>query len=405
MPEETHTINASNAGTSSEHPNWWYAAWWSAIIEPGDAHAAALRHGIGDDEAYRWVMAPQPGPLPDDIAGDAQRQRSWQQTWERWKPRALQASPDQDLGVLEGLGGHLLTPQMSQWPHSLRCLDLEEPVALWVLGRLPAASNSPAHSSVAIVGARAATHYGTRVASDLACDLGQEGVSIVSGGAYGIDIAAHCGALAANASTIAVMAGGVAELYPKAHEQVFARIVAAGGAIISETPPNWRPAKWRFLARNRIIAALSEATIVVEAGRRSGALATARRAMELGLPVGAVPGPVGVEMAAGSNELIRNGATLIRHAQDVHELIGPLTPTLSDELFGAPVAKDEGVSALPPVQRRVWEALPRRSAATLERLIRASGLSEREVLAALAGLELAGWVASNASGWARAATR
>lgn len=384
-----------------EHPNWWYSAWWSAIIEPGDPHAVALRHGLGDDEAYRWVMGKQPTPLPADIAGDGARQASWQQIWERWRPRALQARPDEDLGILEGLGGHLLTPDMPQWPQGLRRLGLEEPVALWVLGSLPTASNSVVQSSVAIVGARASTHYGTRVASDLACDLGQEGVSIISGGAYGIDIAAHCGALAAHAPTVAVMAGGVAELYPKAHEQVFGRILAGRGSVISESPPKWRPAKWRFLARNRIIAALSEATIVVEAGRRSGALATARRAMELGIPVGAVPGPVDAEMAAGGNELIRNGATLIRHAQDIRELIGPLTPTLSDELFGAPVAHDEGVNALPPAQRRVWEALPQRSGASLERLTRACGLSQREVLAALAGLELAGWVTSSASGWRR----
>ncbi|WP_175955837.1 DNA-processing protein DprA [Schaalia sp. Marseille-Q2122] len=394
MPEHTSPL----ARKSLQHPTWWYAAWWSAIIEPGDAHAAALRHGLGDDDAYRWVMADQPGPLPDDIAGDQLRRASWHQAWERWRPRALQAAPDEDLGVLEGLGGYLLTPDMPEWPAGLKRLGAEEPVALWVLGRSP--SNS--QPSVAIVGARASTHYGTRIASDLACDLGQEGITVVSGGAYGIDIAAHCGALAGQAPTVAIMAGGVAELYPKAHEQIFGRILAAGGGIISESPPNWRPAKWRFLARNRIIAAFSDATIVVEAGRRSGALATARRAMELGLPVGAIPGPVGVEMAAGSNDLIRNGATLIRHAQDVRELIGPLAPTLSEDLFGAPIAKDEGVSALPPTQRRVWEALPKRSAAPLERLTRASGLSEREVLAALAGLELTGWVSSSASGWSRA---
>lgn len=382
-----------------DHPHWWYAAWWSAIIEPGDVHAHALRHGLGEDEAYQWVMADRPGPLPSHIAGDKARQDSWQQAWERWRPRALQARPDEDLGILEGLGGHLLIPDMSQWPHGMSRLGAEEPVTLWVLGRLPE------QSSVALVGARAATQYGTRIASDIACDLAQDGISIVSGGAYGIDVAAHCGALAANAPTVAVMAGGVAELYPKAHEQVFARILASGGAIISESPPNWRPAKWRFLARNRIIAALSDAAVVVEAGRRSGALATARRAMELGIPVGAVPGPVGVEMAAGSNELIRNGATLIRHARDILELMGPITSTLSEELFGAPVARDEGVEALPPAQRRVWEALPQRSNASLERLTRASGLSQREVLAALAGLELAGWVTSNASGWARRALR
>ena len=148
------------------------------------------------------------------------------------------------------------------------------------------------------------------------------------------------------------MAGGLSKPYPLAHEEDFARIIAEGGALISECPSSWRPAKWRFLSRNRIIAALSPVTVVVEASIRSGALATARRAMELGREVGAMPGPLSSSSSEGCHELIRNSATLIRDAQDVLELLEPFTLGGQGTLFGAPVMRDRGVDALNPIPRR-----------------------------------------------------
>ncbi|PID97799.1 MAG: DNA-protecting protein DprA [Actinobacteria bacterium] len=379
----------------------WYAAWWSAIVEPGDPHAAALRHALGDEAAHAWATAASPGPLPTILTGeDGQRKKSWDEAWARWKPRIDTARPEEDLALLDSMGGHLLTPSSSQWPESLSDLGAEEPIALWVLGSIPI------QHSVAIVGARASSHYGNRYGMDIAAELTGHGWNIVSGGAFGIDAAAHRGALAGmsegSGATTAVMAGGVGKLYPAAHEELFAQIIDLGGAVLSEVPPNWRPARWRFLGRNRVIAALSRATIVIEAGRRSGALATARRALDLGRHVGALPGPVGVESSSGCHELIRNGATLIRHAQDIIEMLTPLNATLNDKLFGEPAVSDTGVDALPPDQRRVWEALPKRSGTSLPRLARASGMSERDTLVALAGLELSGMVRAHAAGWARA---
>ena len=167
-------------------------------------------------------------------------------------------------------------------------------MGLWYLGSLPAAPRMGDYLS--IVGARASTGAGNRCARNMAAYVASAGVTVVSGGAIGIDIEAHRGALSARGGTICVLAGGVSNPYPAAHGSDFRAVIEGGGALISEVPPTARPAKWRFLTRNRLIAAWSAATIVVEAGARSGALATARRTMEYGRELGAVPGAVDAAM-------------------------------------------------------------------------------------------------------------
>lgn len=371
------------------------AAWWSCVVEAEDLHARALREALGEEEAIAWARASAPGPLPLELRGEGRR---WEEAWERWRPRVLAARHDAELEALAALDGRLLIPGDPDWPSGLADLGPAEPIALWTLGRLPG------RECAAIVGARAATALGERTARSISCELAEGGVAIVSGGAFGIDIAAHRGALDAQGETLAIMAGGVASPYPAAHERDFAEILARGGGLASESPPSWRPAKWRFLGRNRIIAALAGATVVVEASARSGALATARRALALGRPVGAVPGAVSSAASIGCHDLIRTGATLVRDAGEVRELLAPFAPGAQGALFGDPVAADAGVDALAPVQRRVWEALPKRSSTTLTRLARAAGLSEREVLSALAELELSGLVDSSTRGWRRRAT-
>ncbi len=367
------------------------AAWWCCVVEPEDLHAAALRAGLGDEEAIAWAGADAPGPLPPVLAG---RGRRWAEVWERWRPRVLEARPRAELEALESLGGRFLLPGDEGWPDALDALGPAAPIGLWVLGRLPDAP------PVALVGARAATSAGERTAFDLGAGLAERGVPVLSGGAFGIDAAAHRGALAASGATLAVMAGGVGNPYPAAHGDLFKKMLERGGALVSEVPTSWRPAKWRFLGRNRLLAAWAGATVVVEASARSGALATARRALDLGRPVGAVPGPVTSSASIGCHDLIRNGAILVRDVGEVLELVGPLEGSQA-VLFGEPVVPDRGADALDPIARRVWEALPQRSSTTLARLSRAAGLGEREVLAALAGLELAGLVASDSRGWAR----
>ena len=368
------------------------AAWWTCIVEPEDLHAAALRATLGEEEAIRWACTSRPGPLPDTLRALSSQ---WSQMHERWRARIEVCEVARELDSVRELGGKFLIAEDPDWPALLTDLGERAPIGIWLLGTMPT------ERTVALVGARAATLAGSRAAMDIAAHLGEEGVTVVSGGAFGIDIAAHRGALAVNGHTVAVMAGGLEQPYPKAHIEDFQRIVSSGGALLSECPPSWRPSKWRFLSRNRLIAGLSRATVVVEAGARSGALATARRAMEMGRPLGAVPGPVTSASSSGCHELIRNGAILVRDGRDVHELAFPFESLEQGALFGEPVEEDRGVAALPPITRRVYEALPKVSKTTLPRLTRASGMSEREVIAALAELELCGLVVSSTRGWGR----
>ena len=208
--------------------------------------------------------------------------------------------------------------------------------------------------------------------------------------------------MSARGRTLCILAGGVSNPYPACHGADFRSVIDSGGALISEVPPTARPAKWRFLTRNRLIAAWSGATVVVEAGARSGALATARRAMEYGRELGAVPGSVDAPMSVGCLELARNGATIIRDGRDALELLRPVSAEGTEPLFGMPVEEDLGVAALEPTQRRVWEALPRSAPLSVDSICVAAGLSREEVSRALMDLSVAGLVAGSTRGWARA---
>lgn len=367
-------------------------AWWTCVAEPEDAYAAALIAALGPEGAREWAEGTTFRLPPPELLVPG---RNWEETHARWRPRALEARPERELETLAALGGRLLVAGDPEWPSPLDDLGPATPFALWVLG------TPPGSRSVSVVGARAATASGERSAFDLGAGLAEAGVPVVSGGAFGIDVAAHRGCRAGGARTLAIMAGGLSSPYPQANLGEFETILAEGGALVSEAPCSWRPAKWRFLSRNRLIAAWSGATIVVEASHRSGALATARRALELGRGVGAVPGPVTSSASAGCHELIRNSAVLIRDAADALELLDPYSRAGQGVLFGEPVERDEGADALGPGPRRVYEALPKRASTGLSRLVRAAGLAEREVLAALAELELRGLVVSDSRGWSR----
>jgi DNA processing protein len=200
---------------------------------------------------------------------------------------------------------------------------MARPYALWLRGN--ADLRFACTRSVSVVGSRAATSYGAHVAGEIAADLGERGWAVVSGGAYGIDAAAHRGALAAEGVTIAVLACGVDYPYPAGHADLFAAICAQG-LVVSEWPPGSRPARTRFLTRNRVIAALACGTVIVEAGERSGALNTARHAADLGKPLMAVPGPVTSAQSAGCHRIIREwSATCVTRAADIIEMLSPLS--------------------------------------------------------------------------------
>jgi DNA processing protein len=254
------------------------------------------------------------------------------------------------------------------------------PAVLHVAGGLDRLLALVAEDPVAIVGARRASPYGLDVARSLGRGLARAGVTVLSGMALGIDSAAHAGALAAAAPTVAVLPGPADRPYP-ASKRALHRQIVAGGAAVSELPCGAAVWRWTFPARNRIIAALAAMTIVIEAGNRSGALLTASFASNLGRPVGAVPGRVSSPGAAGPNGLLAAGAHVVRGAQDV-----------LDHLFGAGVraAAGEDRGELSAELRRVLSAIAdgHDNAAALTR----AGVTAQQGLAALASLELAGYV-------------
>lgn len=389
------------------------AAAWSRIAEPADVVAGALVAHLGAGPALAWLVdaAGDPGralreaaaaevPVPDASGEPASRRGATQRlaaAVARWVPRLENLDPRRELRVLERYGGALLVPGDPRWPAALGDLGPAAPFALWVRGEPDLAAL--AARSVAVVGARAATSYGEHVASRLASGLVDRGFTVVSGGAYGIDAAAHRGAVAAGGPTVALLACGVDRFYPQGNHELLRRVAEGPGCVVSEVPPGSAPFRQRFLARNRIIAALARATVVVEAAWRSGALSTARRAADLLRPVGAVPGPVTSMASGGCHALLRDGvATCVTDAAEVAELAGDL----GEDAAPAPRGEARVVDALDETGRRLWDALPLRSPASLESVARTAGLSPREALAGLGGLALDGLAEQRDGGWCRA---
>jgi len=223
------------------------------------------------------------------------------------------------VGLLERVGAVFLTPQSPEWPMALNDLSAI-PFGLVVKGDLSALADR----SLAIVGTRNPTPYGIRIAGDFAAGFVDREWSIVSGGAYGIDSAAHKGALIAEGRTIAVLAAGIDVAYPAGNARLFAEI-AENGALVSEVLPGAHAIPSRFLTRNRLIAALSQATLVVEAAFRSGSLRTARDAAELMRPVMAIPGPINAPTSEGCHRLIgERAAEIVTSVADAVELISAL---------------------------------------------------------------------------------
>jgi DNA processing protein len=278
----------------------------------------------------------------------------------------------------------------AEYPGSLARLP-DAPVLLRVRGSLP-----PWERAVAIVGTRSASERGLALAGALARELGARGCPIVSGGAAGIDHAAHLGALEAGAPTVVVHGSGLARPYPAAHRALYPRIVAAGGAELSELPDELDPRAFTFLQRNRIIAALARVVVIVEAPLRSGALSTAAHARALGVPVLVVPRVPAVAEAQGSNALLRAGAGVCLDEEDV------LARLDADGVSGgaqhAPRTRRRPGSApavpadLSALGRRVLDAIVR-GASDLEQVVENAAIRAAEAQVALAELELAGLVA------------
>jgi DNA processing protein len=249
--------------------------------------------------------------------------------------------------------------------------------------------------SVAVVGARAATSYGSHIAAQFGVGLSESGWTVVSGGAYGVDGAAHKGALAADAPTVVVLACGVDVCYPSSHDTLFAA-VRERGVVISECPPGVHPTRTRFLIRNRLIAALSRGTVVVEAALRSGALNTAAHALSLNRHLGAVPGPITSSMSAGCHRLLRERkAVCVTAPEEMIDLVGVIGDDLASPRRVPAVSRDK----LNDSTKRVLDAVPARGSAGPASIAVAAGVSLDAALSALGGLAAAGYIERAANGW------
>lgn len=363
------------------------AAWayLSRVAEPPCAELAALVRRVGPLEAADRVRR---GQVDGDLARHTQARRGID--------RAAA-----DLDLLMRRGGRLITPDDDEWPvlafaafggSAARAKPYSgAPMVLWARG--PARLDEVVSRAAAIVGTRAATAYGEHIAADLAAGLAEHDVAVISGGAYGIDGAAHRAALNCDGTTVAVLAGGIDVPYPAGHSSLLHRI-GEHGLLITEYPPGVRPARYRFLTRNRLVAAVAGAAVVVEAGLRSGAANTAAWARALGRAVGAVPGSVTSSASAGCHVLLRDGAELITRADDIVELVGHMGELAAEQ--PRPGTLFDGLSE---AERRVYEALPGRGAATVDEIAAASGLLPEQVLGQLAILEVTGLARRDDGRW------
>ena len=383
------------------------------LAEPGDVRLGALIRTRGARQVLDAIKA-------GDVAGSAA-----QRAMERWRVRLEGIPSAEEVAGFCRSGIRLIHPGDPEWPGQLADLGDAQPYALWLRGTADLRFNCL--RSVAIVGSRAATAYGSYVASEVAASVAARGWTVISGGAYGVDAAAHRGALGADGVTVAVLACGVDMPYPAGHRDLLDAI-AAQGVIVSEWPPGWNATRLRFLVRNRVIAALATGTLVVEAGQRSGALNSARHARDLNRRLMAVPGPVTSDLSAGCHHIIREWqGVLVTSAAEVIEHLSPLgAPQEAREPAGAAESAGAGESAgtgesagaregrartgsraaavidrdeLAPETAAVLDALPARGGMGPARVAVRAGLDLRTVMRCLGVLAAGGFVERCDAGW------
>jgi DNA processing protein len=393
------------------------------LAEPADRwlNGLILLHG-----ATRTLEAIKSGRLPD-ASGGAAVPRLMQRAMERWRVRLDELPTPEEVIAFRKSGIRLICPGDPEWPEQLADLGDEQPYALWLRGTADLRFNCL--HSVAVVGSRAATAYGSYVAAEFAASVAARGWAVISGGAFGIDASAHRGALGADGMTVAVLACGVDVPYPVGHTELL-ESVAAQGVIVSEWPPGRTVSRLRFLVRNRVIAALATGTLVVEAGERSGAVNTARHARDLGRRLMAVPGPVTSDQSAGCHRIIRDWqGTLVTTAAEVIEHLSPVGATLEPTnasvagptgLIGPADPADPSRPATParpkPTRRRrvrppldldamdlettqVLDAMPGRGGMAATRIAQRAGLPPTAVVRCLAALAASGYIERCDEGW------
>jgi DNA processing protein len=413
---------SADLSDAAELSDRFAAAALSTLVEPGDTDAVLLIGTLGPSIVLEAVVERWPADRilkavaevdegASAVLGSRSRARSsrdgaaaaetasamrLEEALERWLPRLSLRTAVRSLEAAAGVGAALVTPRDELWPTGFGDLGDGAPIALWVRGNV--GSLTACDRSIALVGARAATGYGEHVAMEAAAGLADRGFAIVSGGAYGIDGAAHRAALASDQTTIAFLAGGVDRLYPAGHAALLTRI-AERGLLVGELPCGSSPTKWRFLQRNRLIAAASRATVVVEAGRRSGSLNTAGHAAAIGRALGAVPGPVTSPASAGCHRLIQEyGAACVTSAAEMAELTGiiePLDRTNDAHASTSTSGVDHGERV------RVLDALSPRTPRAVREVATRAGMSEREAISTLGLLDLESLVDEREGGWIR----
>ena len=381
-----------------------------SVAEPGDGLLGRALDVIGAVGAASLLLeSVTPVAFVDALsrAGGSVDEREARSGLERWSPRLELGAFARSLEQAARVRARFIVPTDASWPLGVDELGIHAPLGLWVRGREHALDGSSA--SISLVGARAATGYGEHVTMEASAGLVDRGFTIVSGGAYGIDGMAHRSALASHGTTVAFLAGGVDRFYPMGHETLLSRIVDTG-AVISELPCGAAPTKWRFLQRNRLIAAASEGTVVLEAGFRSGSLNTAGHAAALGRPLGAVPGPVTSPASAGCHRLLREyDAVCVTDAEQMAELVGgarggtPVDGNGPGSASGADQRRQHG-TARSPEAVRVLDALSTRSPRELAEVARRCGMTPSAVMGALGGLEAVGEITRHPLGWLRART-
>jgi DNA processing protein len=368
---------------------------WAAltcVAEPGDQVLGRLLRQHEPAALVAAIVSGRPAGLLAG-AGTGHEAQAICRALERWTSRAVRLPDESDLATWAKQGIRLVCPVDEEWPTQLQVLGDVSPVALWLRGQ--ADLRYACLRSVSVVGSRAATPYGTHVGGEMAAALGERQWAVISGGAYGIDGAAHRGAIAAEGLTIAVLAGGVDRSYPAGHADLFDAITAQG-ALVSEWPPGRRPTRHGFLTRNRVIAALTRGTVVVEAGLRSGALSTARHARDLCRPLMAVPGPVTSAASAGCHEIIRNWqAACVTNALDVLDHVAAPGEHVSAQRKGPILARDQ----LDLVTSLVLDAVPAHRGAGPMAIAVSAGVDADTVVRCLGALAATGFIDRCPNGW------
>lgn len=372
---------------------------WSRLADPGDQIAGTLRDEMGVVGSLAVVLGLQ-RVSREVMESSPFGGRVLLNSLEQWRVRLPVCDPTRDQDTILLAGGAVLVPGDEGWPPRVAELGAGQPPCLWVRGA--GSLLSLTLESAAVVGSRACSRYGEMVTAELVEGLSEASVTVVSGAAFGIDAAAHRAAIMSRVPTVAVLACGADRVYPSSHGPLLARI-AEDGVIVSECPPGAVPSRWRFLERNRLIAALTRGTVVVEAAWRSGALSTARHACELGRPLGAVPGPVTSAASAGCHRLLRDdGATVITNTAELLELIRPVGTVFPATDRGHTRVQD----GMDQHQQKVWEALPVTGWRTEPQLSVASGLPQKPLRAVLRSLidqgRVVPYIGSAPSRWKRA---